>query len=285
MTAEQQLERSVLESKERDELHAIAQALSVKTNTRTKKADIIDGILKATGVAVDGVPSDAPAARAPRGGRSRPVTTDNGSADEAPAANGDHADPAGTAGAVPQAGRAVVRPGRRRRRHRCVGRARLRLRRHSRSRPRPTERRCRTTSRRHRRRRRERRPLGPERRRPDPPEQPGRRPGQQPEPGQRNNRNNQNNQQPGQPEPGRDQGNNQGNNQGNRNNQGNQGNRNNQGSQGGGNDDVGNRRSNRRRRGRERQGGPEGDLQGGGNQEQQYQGELIPVARPARSSR
>src|SRR5258708_896 len=53
MTAEQQLERSVLEGKERDELHAIAQALSVKTTTRTKKADMIDGILKATGVAVD----------------------------------------------------------------------------------------------------------------------------------------------------------------------------------------------------------------------------------------
>ena len=57
MTAEQQLERSVLESKERDELHAIAQALSVKTTTRTKKADIIDGILKATGVGVDDAPS------------------------------------------------------------------------------------------------------------------------------------------------------------------------------------------------------------------------------------
>ena len=56
MTAEQQLERSVLESKERDELHAIAQALSVKTTTRTKKADIIDGILKATGVGVDDSP-------------------------------------------------------------------------------------------------------------------------------------------------------------------------------------------------------------------------------------
>ena len=70
MTAEQQLERSVLESKERDELHAIAQALSVKTNTRTKKADIIDGILKATGVAVDESPAAAPAPRAPRG-RSR----------------------------------------------------------------------------------------------------------------------------------------------------------------------------------------------------------------------
>jgi len=53
MTAEQQLERSVLESKERDELHAIAQALSVRTTTRTKKADMIDSILKATVVSVE----------------------------------------------------------------------------------------------------------------------------------------------------------------------------------------------------------------------------------------
>ncbi|HLN17293.1 MAG TPA: transcription termination factor Rho [Acidimicrobiales bacterium] len=50
MTAEQQLERSVLEGKEREELHAIAQAMSLKTTTRTKKADIIDQILEATGV-------------------------------------------------------------------------------------------------------------------------------------------------------------------------------------------------------------------------------------------
>jgi transcription termination factor Rho len=50
MTAEQQLERSVLEGKERDELSAIAQAMSLKTTTRTKKADIIDQILHATGV-------------------------------------------------------------------------------------------------------------------------------------------------------------------------------------------------------------------------------------------
>ena len=61
MTAEQQLERSVLEGKERDELHAIAQALSVKTNTRTKKADMIDGILKATGVSVDDSTPSGPA--------------------------------------------------------------------------------------------------------------------------------------------------------------------------------------------------------------------------------
>jgi len=54
MTAEQQLERSVLESKERDELNAIAQAMSLKTTTRTKKADIIDQILDATGVTGNG---------------------------------------------------------------------------------------------------------------------------------------------------------------------------------------------------------------------------------------
>jgi transcription termination factor Rho len=50
MTAEQQLERSVLEGKERDELSAIAQAMSLKTTSRTKKSDIIDQILDATGV-------------------------------------------------------------------------------------------------------------------------------------------------------------------------------------------------------------------------------------------
>jgi transcription termination factor Rho len=62
MTAEQQLERSVLEGKERDELHAIAQAMSLKTTTRTKKADIIDRILEATGISA---PTAAPAAAAP----------------------------------------------------------------------------------------------------------------------------------------------------------------------------------------------------------------------------
>jgi transcription termination factor Rho len=57
MTAEQQLERSVLEGKERDELSAIAQAMSLKTTTRTKKADIIDRILDATGVTTNGAAS------------------------------------------------------------------------------------------------------------------------------------------------------------------------------------------------------------------------------------
>jgi transcription termination factor Rho len=52
MTAEQQLERSVLERKEREELRAIAQAMSLDTNSRSKKADIIDQILRAAGVEV-----------------------------------------------------------------------------------------------------------------------------------------------------------------------------------------------------------------------------------------
>ncbi len=45
-----QLERSVLERKERDELHAIAEAMGLKPGSRTKKSDIIDQILRATGV-------------------------------------------------------------------------------------------------------------------------------------------------------------------------------------------------------------------------------------------
>ena len=48
--AEEQLERSILESKERDELHAIASAMSLSPAARSKKGDIIDLILKATGV-------------------------------------------------------------------------------------------------------------------------------------------------------------------------------------------------------------------------------------------
>jgi transcription termination factor Rho len=52
MAAEQQLERSVLERKERDELRVIAEAMSLEMNSRTKKADIIDQILRAAGVEV-----------------------------------------------------------------------------------------------------------------------------------------------------------------------------------------------------------------------------------------
>jgi len=53
----EQLERSLLERKERDELHAIASALSLKASTRLKKADIIDLILQATTGSSNGTPN------------------------------------------------------------------------------------------------------------------------------------------------------------------------------------------------------------------------------------
>ncbi|MHB8594869.1 MAG: transcription termination factor Rho, partial [Acidimicrobiales bacterium] len=65
MAAEQQLERSVLERKEREELRAIAQAMALDTNSRSKKADIIDQILRAAGVgsSADGSANGAGPAR------------------------------------------------------------------------------------------------------------------------------------------------------------------------------------------------------------------------------
>ncbi|MBV8463038.1 MAG: transcription termination factor Rho, partial [Acidimicrobiales bacterium] len=221
MTAEQQLERSVLEGKEREELHAIAQALSVKTNSRTKKADIIDGILKATGVAADGssdgAPSNGRAAGDPAGdgggrgrrtgGRAAPMSfgpsddvdgADVGAQLDDELAEFTAAAPSGTGGdteAGDSSGSTVTAP--------------------------------------------------------SPPQHGGNGRSSSPFAGGSGQQ------------------------QGNRNNQSRQG-RNNQGRQGRQtNDDLGNRRGNRRRRGRERQGG-DGDLQGSG-QEQQYQGELIPV--------
>jgi transcription termination factor Rho len=114
MTAEQQLERSVLESKERDELHAIAQAMALKTTTRTKKADIIDRILEATGVTAPGDQAATssgvadgngarPAARrgrtaasAPIADGTEPVTDGETSRPAGPSGDGDAAPPATT---------------------------------------------------------------------------------------------------------------------------------------------------------------------------------------------
>ncbi|MEO5679348.1 MAG: transcription termination factor Rho [Acidimicrobiales bacterium] len=56
MSGAPQLERSVLEGKERDELQAIAEALGHKPASRAKKAELVDLILRATGVA--GPPPD-----------------------------------------------------------------------------------------------------------------------------------------------------------------------------------------------------------------------------------
>jgi transcription termination factor Rho len=100
MTAEQQLERSVLEGKERDELSAIAQAMSLKTTTRTKKADIIDQILHATGVtsrsAGEANGSDTNGVKTPRRSRSATTEGSRGSASD----NGEAPPPPETATAV-----------------------------------------------------------------------------------------------------------------------------------------------------------------------------------------
>ena len=58
MSGEQALERSVLERKERDELQTIAEALGVKPGVRTKKADLIAHILVAAGVEPQPAPVD-----------------------------------------------------------------------------------------------------------------------------------------------------------------------------------------------------------------------------------
>ncbi len=69
MSGEPQLERSVLEGKERDKLQAIAEALGLKPTARAKKADLIDGILRATGV--EAAPAEAEAMKPKRPTRKR----------------------------------------------------------------------------------------------------------------------------------------------------------------------------------------------------------------------
>ena len=47
--AAEALEQSVLDSKDKDQLLAIAQALGIKTNARASKATLIDKILETAG--------------------------------------------------------------------------------------------------------------------------------------------------------------------------------------------------------------------------------------------
>ena len=56
--AAEALEQSMLESKDKDQLLAIAQALGIKTTARASKATLIDKILETTGA---GQPAAAPA--------------------------------------------------------------------------------------------------------------------------------------------------------------------------------------------------------------------------------
>lgn len=72
MSTESQLERAVLEKKDRDELIQIAGVMQIKTTSRTRKGDLVDQILISAGVIPTGENSAAPdrpapaKARAPR---------------------------------------------------------------------------------------------------------------------------------------------------------------------------------------------------------------------------
>ncbi|MBV8692390.1 MAG: transcription termination factor Rho [Actinobacteria bacterium] len=102
MSAETQLERSVLEGKERDELHAIADAMGLKPGSRTKKADLVDKILEATGVSTGGASAaaaDDNGGPAPKKRATRAKAESNG-----PEMNG------GDAEAAPEAEAVVTEP-------------------------------------------------------------------------------------------------------------------------------------------------------------------------------
>ena len=102
------LERSVLESKDREQLLTIASALGVKAASRAKKADIIDKIIQQTSGA------DAPAPAAPTAPASSPRGRSNGNGAVAvvvaaePTAEGDDASSSGTASSGPSASTADV---------------------------------------------------------------------------------------------------------------------------------------------------------------------------------
>jgi transcription termination factor Rho len=88
------LERSVLERKERNELHVIAESLGLKPGSRTKKADLIDQILRATGVDLEPSPNGS----APPNGAAAPDAGPTVAEQPAPAPGRGPAEPENGAG-------------------------------------------------------------------------------------------------------------------------------------------------------------------------------------------
>jgi transcription termination factor Rho len=82
MSPEQQIDRSVLAGKDREELHTIASAIGVKAATRMRKADLVEAIM----TAVDGgAGAPAPAARSRNGDTARDAAPqDTGTQDDGP---------------------------------------------------------------------------------------------------------------------------------------------------------------------------------------------------------
>ncbi|MGI9051539.1 MAG: transcription termination factor Rho [Ilumatobacteraceae bacterium] len=103
--AAEALEQSVLESKDKDQLLAIAKALGVKASARTKKSDIIGQILESTGgsVAVVATPTPSPPPLASSSSQSSTSSTSNGDAAPVSQAVGSNGDSRPTAPASSQA--------------------------------------------------------------------------------------------------------------------------------------------------------------------------------------
>ena len=78
--AAEALEQSMLESKDKEQLLAIAQALGIKTTSRAAKATLIDKILETTGggsAAADPVSTNGHVTKAPKGGAPAPAEAPN----------------------------------------------------------------------------------------------------------------------------------------------------------------------------------------------------------------
>jgi transcription termination factor Rho len=90
MSSEQQIERSMLSGKDRDELHTIASAVGVKSATRMRKADLIEAILVAangdTPAPTTTAKSPARASAAPRAAAAAAAATsvDDGAVSDPP---------------------------------------------------------------------------------------------------------------------------------------------------------------------------------------------------------
>ena len=107
--AAEALEQSMLESKDKEQLLAIAQALGIKTTARAAKATLIDKILETTGGGDGAAPAAAPptngrAARATKDAPPTAVAPDKESTEDRPApapAGSDDASPAAAAPTTP----------------------------------------------------------------------------------------------------------------------------------------------------------------------------------------
>ncbi|MEZ5297654.1 MAG: Rho termination factor N-terminal domain-containing protein [Ilumatobacteraceae bacterium] len=97
MTA-QALEQSVLKSKDKAQLIAIAEALGVKATSRTKKSDLIDQILTKTG---GSAPSNGGAASSAPPAPAAPAPQETQQPDPAPAAGNGAAEAAPASAPAP----------------------------------------------------------------------------------------------------------------------------------------------------------------------------------------